>query len=110
MTLGVTATMSIEENLITTKIKKPLLFNRLKLMDQSKINKLSTELVREYRVKCSSPQTPVGMLSGGNIQKVVVAREFTQDHTKLIIAEQPTRGIDVGAAKFIHEKLIRLRG
>ena len=48
------------------------------------------------------------MLSGGNMQKVVVAREFTQN-AKLIIAEQPTRGIDVGAAKFIHEELIRRR-
>ena len=93
MTLGVTETMSIEENLITTKIKKPLLFNRFKLMDKSKINKLSAELVQEYRVKCGSPQTLVKMLSGGNIQKVVVAREFTQDNTKLIIAEQPTRGL-----------------
>ena len=109
MTLGVSKTMSIEENLITTKIKKPFLYNRFKLMEKSKINKLSAELVQEYRVKCGSPQTLVEMLSGGNIQKVVVAREFTQDNTKIIIAEQPTRGIDVGAAKFIHEKLIDLR-
>lgn len=109
MTLGVTSTMSIEENLITTKINKSLLFNKFNLMDKSKINKLSTDLIEEYRVKCNSPQTLVEMLSGGNIQKVVVAREFTQDHTRLIIAEQPTRGIDVGAAKFIHEKLISLR-
>lgn len=109
MTLGVSKTMSIEENLITTKIKKPILFNRFKLMDRTKINRLSAELVQEYRVKCGSPQTLVEMLSGGNIQKVVVAREFTQDNTKLIIAEQPTRGIDVGAAKFIHEKLVALR-
>jgi simple sugar transport system ATP-binding protein len=109
MSLGVTPTMSIEENLITTKIKKPLLYNKFKLLDKSKIHKLSAGLVEEYRIKCNSAQTPVEMLSGGNIQKVVVAREFTQDNTRLIIAEQPTRGIDVGAAKFIHEKLISLR-
>ncbi|MDD3169425.1 MAG: ATP-binding cassette domain-containing protein, partial [Eubacteriales bacterium] len=109
MTLGVVPTMSIEDNLITTKIKKPFLYNRFKLMAKPKINKLSAELVKEYRVKCNSAQTFVEMLSGGNIQKVVVAREFSQDNTRLIIAEQPTRGIDVGAAKFIHEKLISLR-
>lgn len=109
MTLGIVSTMSIEENLITTKVKKSFLYNRFKLMSKSKINKLSAELVEEYRVKCNSAQTLVEMLSGGNIQKVVVAREFSQDTTRLIIAEQPTRGIDVGAAKFIHEKLISLR-
>lgn len=109
MTMGVSSSMSIEENLITTKLQKPILYNRLKLMKKANINKLSAELVKEYLIKCSSPQTEVGMLSGGNIQKVVVAREFTQENTKLIIAEQPTRGIDVGAAKFIHEKLIALR-
>ena len=109
MTLGVTSTMSIEENLITTKVRKRDFINKFRLLDKKGINKLSESLVEEYRIKCGSPQTPVGMLSGGNIQKVVVAREFTQANTKLIIAEQPTRGIDVGAAKFIHEKLISLR-
>ncbi len=109
MALGVASTMSIEENLITTKIKKKLLYNKFKLMDLTKINRLSAKLVEEYRIKCSSAQTLVEMLSGGNIQKVVVAREFTQENTRLIIAEQPTRGIDVGAAKFIHERLIALR-
>ena len=109
MTLGVTSTMSIEENLITTKIRKRDLINKLQLLDKKRINKLSKEQVEEYLIKCSSPQTLVGMLSGGNIQKVVVAREFTQNNTRLIIAEQPTRGIDVGAAKFIHEKLVSLR-
>jgi simple sugar transport system ATP-binding protein len=48
------------------------------------------------------------MLSGGNIQKVVVAREFSSGGT-CIVADQPTRGIDVGAARFIHQKLLQLR-
>ena len=50
----------------------------------------------------------VRMLSGGNMQKVVVARELTGD-LSLVIADQPTRGIDVGTAKAIHEKLVELR-
>ena len=49
----------------------------------------------------------VGMLSGGNIQKVVVAREFSSDPV-LILADQPTRGIDVGATEFIRKKLVEL--
>ncbi|MEG2624483.1 MAG: ABC transporter ATP-binding protein, partial [Clostridia bacterium] len=55
-----------------------------------------------------SPATEIKMLSGGNMQKVVVAREFTQA-ARLFIVEQPSRGIDVGAAKFLHERLIALR-
>ena len=50
----------------------------------------------------------VGALSGGNAQKVIVAREFSQD-PKLLYASQPTRGVDVGATEFIHERLLRSR-
>lgn len=109
MTLGITKQLSIEDNLITTKLKSPEIYNKFKLLDSKAIRKLSQRLVKEYLIKCKSPLTEVEMLSGGNMQKVVVAREFTQQNVKLIIAEQPTRGIDVGAAKFIHEKLVELR-
>lgn len=109
MTLGITKQMSIEDNLITTKLKSSEIYNKFKLLDSKAIRKLSNKLVKEYLVKCKSPLTELEMLSGGNMQKVVVAREFTQENVKLIIAEQPTRGIDVGAAKFIHEKLVELR-
>nr|WP_315021299.1 ABC transporter ATP-binding protein [uncultured Aminipila sp.] len=109
MTLGITKQLSIEDNLITTKLKSPEIYNKFKLLDPKAIRKLSQRLVKEYLIKCKSPLTEVDMLSGGNMQKVVVAREFTQENVKLIIAEQPTRGIDVGAAKFIHEKLVELR-
>ena len=57
---------------------------------------------------CQSRDTEIGSLSGGNIQKVVVAREYFSN-PDFLIAEQPTRGVDVGSASFIHEKLIELR-
>ena len=60
-------------------------------------------MIKEYMIKCKSRKQNVGMLSGGNIQKVIVAREFSTG-PDLIIANQPTRGIDVGAAAFIREK------
>ena len=65
------------------------------------------ELIRQYTVLCKSREQKVGMLSGGNIQKVVVAREFS-NNPDLIIADQPTRGIDVGATEFIRRKLVEL--
>jgi general nucleoside transport system ATP-binding protein len=104
---GLAVSMTIEENIIATKLGQKSLYSN-RLLNSKKIRKLSDRLVKEYLVKCSSVETEVGMLSGGNMQKVVVAREFTQGAT-LIIAEQPTRGVDIGAAKFIYEELIKLR-
>ncbi|MBR6652477.1 MAG: ABC transporter ATP-binding protein, partial [Anaerotignum sp.] len=67
----------------------------------------SDQLIKDYLVLCKNRNQAVGMLSGGNIQKVVVAREFSAEPT-LIIADQPTRGIDVGATEFIRKKLVEL--
>ena len=107
MTLGLAKTMSIEDNLISTKLDSGLLY-RGGLLSRRSVRKLSGDLVDEFRVVCASPATEIEMLSGGNMQKVVVAREFTQD-ARLFVVEQPSRGIDVGAAKFVHEKMIELR-
>ena len=66
------------------------------------------KLVEEYDIRLSDEDPVVGALSGGNAQKVIVAREFSQ-HPKVPYASQPTRGIDVGATEFIHERLIQSR-
>lgn len=104
---GLAVHMSIEENMIATKLEEKKLYAN-RLLSNKKIRSLSNNLIEEYLVKCKSAEVEVESLSGGNMQKVVVAREFTQS-ASLIIAEQPTRGIDVGAAKFIYEQLIKLR-
>ena len=106
MLYGIAATASIEENLISDhsgskRINKGLLF------DMRAIHKESEQLIKEYKVLCKNGSQSVGSLSGGNIQKVVVAREFSND-PQLIIADQPTRGIDVGATEFIRKKLVEL--
>ena len=69
---------------------------------------MSKELIKTFAVKTKSPDATVNSLSGGNIQKVVVAREY---NTKpdFMIAEQPTHGIDIGSAEFVHHKLIEMR-
>jgi simple sugar transport system ATP-binding protein len=72
------------------------------------IKKTALELIERFAVKTNSEKEKVGALSGGNIQKVVVAREWSTN-PELMIAEQPTRGIDVGSANYIHKELIEMR-
>lgn len=107
MTYGVAESMTIEQNLLADKHDKPEFTGSI-LTKPKAVRELSSRLVEEYRIKCSSPIQELGMLSGGNIQKVVVAREFSSDPI-LIIADQPTRGIDVGATEFIRKRLVELR-
>ena len=78
------------------------------LYSARKIREYAKTLIRDFEILCDSPDTPVGMLSGGNMQKVVVARELREKRS-LIIADQPTRGIDVGTAELIHKRLLALR-
>ncbi|SHH88974.1 simple sugar transport system ATP-binding protein [Clostridium collagenovorans DSM 3089] len=107
MTHGVAGSVSIEQNIISDKYDSKELSGKF-FMNMKKIRELSEKLVKDYRVKCNSIHQGVKMLSGGNIQKVVVAREFSSN-PKFIIANQPTRGIDVGATEFIRKKLVELR-
>ncbi len=106
MLYGIAGTASIEENVISDRAGSKEL-NSGPLFNMKAIHELSDKLIKEYTVLCKSSAQQVGMLSGGNIQKVVVAREFSNDPV-LILADQPTRGIDVGATEFIRKKLVEL--
>ncbi|MDR2509391.1 MAG: ATP-binding cassette domain-containing protein, partial [Spirochaetaceae bacterium] len=112
MDSGAALASSVEENLISvaydSEFSGGLGARRGPVLKRKKIRRHSLEAIRDYRIKTRSPDVPVKMLSGGNIQKVVVAREFSEN-APCIIADQPTRGIDIGAAKFIHKKLLALR-
>ena len=103
---GIAAGASIEENVISDRAGKKK-FNRGPLFNMKAIHEEADRLIREYAVLCKSRSQHIGMLSGGNIQKVVVAREFSSSPV-LILADQPTRGIDVGATEFIRKKLVEL--
>ncbi|MFZ5827373.1 MAG: ABC transporter ATP-binding protein [Bacillota bacterium] len=107
MTHGVAAAGSIEENLIADRSDSPQL-NRGLLLNMKAIRDLGLELVKAFDIRTQSPRTLIKALSGGNIQKVVVARELSAG-PKVIIASQPTRGVDVGAMEFIHKKLMENR-
>jgi simple sugar transport system ATP-binding protein len=71
-------------------------------------NRIAAERVREFDVRTTSAQTPAGKLSGGNQQKVVLARELSRD-VELLVVSQPTRGVDVGSVEFIHERIVKER-
>ncbi|MEP7190971.1 MAG: ATP-binding cassette domain-containing protein, partial [Roseiflexaceae bacterium] len=77
-------------------------------VDAEAITQNAQHLVKEFDIRTPSILTPASSLSGGNQQKVVVAREFSRP-IKLLIAAQPTRGLDVGSIEFIHNSIIRQR-
>ena len=106
MIYGIAGAATIEENLIADRCGAKRL-NNGPLFNMKAIHAESERLIEDYTVLCKSGAQKVENLSGGNIQKVVVAREFSNDPC-LIIADQPTRGIDVGATEFIRKKLVEL--
>ena len=77
-------------------------------MNERAIERDAHELVQTFDVRTPSIDTPVGTLSGGNQQKVIVARELSRA-VKLVIANQPTRGLDVGSIEFIHRRIVQAR-
>jgi len=106
MTYGIADAATIEENVISDRYAEKH-FNSGPLFNMKTIHQESDKLIKDYAILCKSREQPVKMLSGGNIQKVVVARELSSDPI-MIIADQPTRGIDVGATEFIRKKLVDL--
>lgn len=107
MANGTAKNFSIMNNLLAGRHRNEMFTGKI-LLKTKKIKETALNLIKEYQIKCSSENQEIGMLSGGNIQKVVVAREFDAN-PKLILVDQPSRGIDIGAATFIRERLIELR-
>jgi simple sugar transport system ATP-binding protein len=68
----------------------------------------AVRVIRAFDIRAESPGQPLGSLSGGNQQKVVVARELDSD-PKVLVASQPTRGVDVGSIEFIHQQIVKRR-
>jgi simple sugar transport system ATP-binding protein len=107
MTMGVVREFSVSENAILETHAQPPLANR-GVFNFAKINEHCIRLVREYDVKTPSLDTPVKSLSGGNIQKLILARELDRA-PRLLLAAQPTRGVDIGATEYIHRRLLEQR-
>jgi general nucleoside transport system ATP-binding protein len=104
---GLVLAYSVADNLILGLEDSPQ-FSRRGVLNLGAIRAWAERLVPAYDVRPPRTDIPVGNLSGGNQQKVVLAREFSEDPA-LLIAAQPTRGLDVGAAEFVHERIVEKR-
>ena len=104
MKFGSIGDFSVAENLVLVDHDRPP-YVRHGLLSLNAIEQHSRQLVDDYSIRTPSTQTLTRKLSGGNIQKVVIAREFSGGAEVLLVA-QPTRGIDIGAAEYIHEQLL----
>jgi simple sugar transport system ATP-binding protein len=104
---GVVPEFSVAENLILIDNAAPE-YSRWGFLRAHAVRRRSEELVAEFDVKTPSLDTPVRNLSGGNIQKLILARELSA-RPRVLLAAQPTRGVDVGAAHYIHTRLTEQR-
>lgn len=99
---GAAGNISLWGNMIADIIDSPLL-KKHGLLNYKNIHERADKLISDFGVLCQNDDQPIGMLSGGNMQKVVVAREFSSD-PKLLIANQPTRGHRCGCQRVYLEK------
>lgn len=104
---GLCKTMDISMNLIAGYHKlNPI--SKKGMLDNKVIKERADRLIEEFDIRSGSKTEGVGKLSGGNAQKVVIAREISMN-PKVIIASQPTRGVDIGSIEFIHNQLVKYR-
>jgi simple sugar transport system ATP-binding protein len=108
MHTGVAPSLSIAENLVLRSYRRPPM-SRRPFLRRKRIVKHAEEVIRASDIRAPGPLTPTRLLSGGNVQKVVLARELAGDPRVLVVAS-PTRGLDVGAAESVRELLIEVTG
>jgi general nucleoside transport system ATP-binding protein len=107
---GLVLTYPLDDNLALTRYAEPPFsggFGGI-VRNFRAITENAVRLIKEFDVRAPGPKVPASSLSGGNQQKVVVAREFRHD-LKLLVLDQPTRGLDVGSIEFIHKQVIARR-
>ena len=104
---GLVGGLSVAENLVLTRYHDDQ-FSHGVLVNWDAANAIAETLITEYDIRTPNKETGVGTLSGGNQQKVIVARELSRD-LRLTIAAQPTRGVDVGSIEYIHSRIVKER-
>jgi len=104
---GLVSSFAVAENIVLDTYDRPPYASGVALK-LSAIRQTATERLSEFDIRAQSIDTPVGTLSGGNQQKVILAREVGRE-VKLLLASQPTRGLDVGSIEFVHRRIIEER-
>lgn len=100
--VGVVGQMSVAENIVLTRYPE---FSRRGFLSEARIRGHAKRLCEEFDVRCASVGMGAGLLSGGNMQKLILARELSGE-PRLIVANQPTRGLDIGAVSAVHSRLL----
>ncbi len=100
--------MSVAENMALRTFDRPPQAKGLLLILKA-IRQMAVGLISQFSVKTPSPETPIGNLSGGNVQRAVLARELSEAHIKLLIAANPCFGLDFAAVEFIHGQIVEAR-
>ncbi|GAB3997318.1 ABC transporter ATP-binding protein [Glycomyces albus] len=104
---GVITEFTVAENIILNQYRdRP--YSKRGVVDAAAVRKRAVDSIAEFDIRTQSPTEPVASLSGGNQQKVIIAREFSRPR-QVLVAAQPTRGVDVGATEFIHSRLVTER-
>jgi ABC-type uncharacterized transport system ATPase subunit len=105
--VGTIGDMSVTENVIAEQYRAPR-FSSRGFLDWKAARSFAEDLIRDYDVKCPSPEARIRLLSGGNMQKLILGRALDPDPA-VILANQPTRGLDVGAIAYVHGRLLAAR-
>ncbi|MCA1993306.1 MAG: ABC transporter ATP-binding protein [Coleofasciculus sp. S288] len=100
--------MSVAENMALRTFDRPPQAKGVLLILKA-IRQIAEGLIHRFSVKTPSPETPISNLSGGNVQRAVLARELSADHIKLLIAANPCFGLDFAAVEFIHGQIVEAR-
>jgi simple sugar transport system ATP-binding protein len=105
--MGLNLGTNLDENLVLNRYKLPE-FNRLGFMLKSAMRRFAQAVIDRFSIAAAKPGREIATLSGGNMQKVVLGRELSGNPI-LVIANQPTRGLDVGSIEFVHRTLVEAR-
>lgn len=107
--MGLVGNMTVEENLVLKATEEPRFsYVHGALLKKKEIRKFALDLQKKNDIRCASIDQEARNLSGGNQQKIILAREM-ENHPELLVAVHPTRGLDIGASQFVHDTMIEAR-
>tara|TARA_Y100001949_G_scaffold61132_1_gene51808 strand:+ start:1906 stop:3417 length:1512 start_codon:yes stop_codon:yes gene_type:complete len=107
MTTGLVTSLPLYVSMVLPWIRHPF-FSRFGVLRRNEIQSFTSEMIKRFAIQATGPEVRTGTLSGGNLQKALLARELAFE-PEILLASQPTRGLDVAAAEFIHRQFLSMR-